>query len=47
MKQAVLQNMLLVDAMIDYAETIGYSEDMEAIEKTVADERDDFLRRFG
>ena len=42
MRQDVLQNMLLIDALIDYAKTIGYTEDMEAIEKTVADQRDAF-----
>lgn len=42
MKQAVLQNILLVDALNDYAKTIGYSEDMEAIDKMVADQRDAF-----
>ncbi len=42
MKQAVLQSMLQIDALIDYAKTVGYEEDMEAIDDTVAEQRDIF-----
>ncbi|MGN7387899.1 hypothetical protein [Sporosarcina sp. SAFN-015] len=42
MRQTVLQSMLQIDALIDYAKTLGYTEDMEAIDETVAEQRDAF-----
>lgn len=42
MRQNVLQSMLQIDALIDYAKTTGYSEDMEAIDQAVAKQRDTF-----
>ncbi|WHT49552.1 hypothetical protein QNH10_08605 [Sporosarcina thermotolerans] len=42
MRQATLQTMLQIDALIDYAKTNGYREDMEAIDKKVAEQRDGF-----
>lgn len=41
-RQEVLRSMLQIDALIDYAKTSGYSEDMEAINETVAEQRDTF-----
>lgn len=41
-KQRVLQSLLQIDALMDYAKTVGYEEDMEAIDKTVAEQRDTF-----
>ncbi|MFC5591238.1 hypothetical protein ACFPRA_20355 [Sporosarcina soli] len=41
-KQAVLQSLLQTDALMEYAESIGYKEDTKAIEKIVAEQREEF-----
>ena len=45
-RQTVLQSMLEIDALIDYAKTIGYKEDIEAIDKTMAEQRDTFYEEL-
>jgi hypothetical protein len=40
LKQDVLQSILQTDAIIEYAKSLGYKEDPEAIEKIVAEQRD-------
>lgn len=42
MKQDVLQSLLQLDALLHYAKTAGYEEDLEAIDETVAEQRDTF-----
>ncbi|WP_432361385.1 hypothetical protein [Sporosarcina sp. UB5] len=41
-KQAVLQNILKADALIDYAKSLGYEEETAAIEEIVAEQRDGY-----
>jgi hypothetical protein len=41
-KQAVLQSLLQIDALMEYAESLGYKEDTKAIEKIVAEQREEF-----
>lgn len=42
LEQDVLQGLLHIDALIDYAKSVGYSEDMEAIEEKVEEEKEMF-----
>lgn len=42
LEKDVLQGLLHVDAIIDYAKSVGYSEDMEAIEEKVEEEKEMF-----
>ena len=46
-RQTALQSILEIDALIDYAKTIGYKEDIEAIDKTIAEHRDTFYAGVG
>ncbi len=41
-RQAVLQSLLQIDALMEYAESLGYKEDTKAIEKIVAEQREAF-----
>lgn len=41
-RQTALQSILEIDALIDYAKTIGYKEDIEGIDKTIAEQRNAF-----
>ncbi|MCM3711544.1 hypothetical protein [Sporosarcina luteola] len=41
-KQAVLSKVLQIDAVLEYAESLGYEEDTEAIEEALAEQRDTF-----
>ncbi|MCG7337061.1 YobA family protein [Sporosarcina sp. ACRSM] len=41
-KQAVLQSLLQIDALMEYAESLGYKEDTKTIEKIVAEQREAF-----
>lgn len=41
-KQAVLQKLLHIDALMEYAESLGYQEDTKAIEKFITEQREEF-----
>ena len=45
-RQTALQSILEIDALIDYAKTTGYTEDIEAIDKTIAEHRDTFYEEL-